>query len=102
MVPPRTLESQRLSGSIPRLPDAVKDAAFAALGAQPGTLTTILKVCLDREGSITAITFIKSSGALLLDNFLATHVMRWRYRPYAVNGRATAICGSKVFNVNLR
>ena len=103
VVSPVVLEAQRISGTIPALPPNVKEEVFqSVLGSRPGTAVTIFKTCLDAEGAIGSNTVLKFSGSPLLDDYLAMHLMRWRYRPYHLNGKPLPICGSKVFNVNLR
>jgi len=102
VVAPTVLESQKISGDIPPLPPNVKEAAFNALGNQPGRLTAIFKVCTGTDGTIASITLIKPSGAAALDEFIRANLKTWRYRPYMIDGKPTPICGTKVFNVNLQ
>jgi len=102
VVPPTVLESQKLSGAIPSLPPNVKEAAFAALGNQPGRLTAIFKVCISEVGAIAQTNLLKPSGAPSLDDFIRSNLRTWRYRPYMINGKPTPICGTKVFIVNLQ
>jgi protein TonB len=102
VVPPTVLETQKLSGDIPSLPPNVKEAAFHALGNQPGRLTAIFKVCIGVSGGISQINLLKPSGAPALDDFIRSNLRTWRYRPYMINGKPTPICGTKVFNVNLQ
>ena len=101
VVPPTVLETQKISGAIPPLPPTVKDAAFSALGNQPGMLTAIFKVCIGGDGNMSQVNLIKSSGAPALDEFIKSNLRTWRYRPYMINGKATPICGTKVFNLRL-
>ena len=101
VVIPAVLDKLHVSGDIPRLPPDVKRAAYQALGNKPGTLALVAKLCVAVEGRVAEVSVLQASGAEPLDEFLATALRSWRYKPLVYRGRAVPYCGAKSLRVTL-
>jgi protein TonB len=91
----KTAEAQRLSGTrdIP-LPPAVAQT----LRAQgQNRAMAMVRLCLSTDGAPTSVTFVRSTGFPEADARIRDEVQAWRYRPYAVNGRAVRVCTAVQF-----
>ena len=94
IVPLAVVEAQRIAGNKAIQPDA-DDAKAIAISGKPAI--AVLKLCLDRSGSPSSITFLKGSGRPNYDAKLEREVKAWRYRPFLVNDVAVAVCSSVTF-----
>jgi hypothetical protein len=101
IVAPTVLDSQRVSGTIAPLPTSVRQAAHVALGRQPGTLATLLKVCVGMDGQVSSAAVLRPSGAPELDAYLHTSILGWRYRPYVQGGKPVPMCAAKMLTIRL-
>ena len=51
------------------------------------------KVCISAEGTIAAVTQLKSTGFPSYDATIQDTIRnKWRYRPFMVNGKAAPVC----------
>ena len=56
------------------------------------------KLCINAGGVVTSVKMLKSTGFSAYDNKIqGTMRGEWRYRPYAVNGRAVPVCTAVTF-----
>ena len=69
----------------PRLPPAMMRAGVA--------LWALLKVCIDRDGTVQDVKVMRSNDASVEASFIAA-IRTWRYTPYRVNGRPVPFCTS--------
>src|SRR5438552_2969837 len=61
-------------------------------------VTASFQVCLDAAGGVTGIKMLGSgSGYIEYDQALSAAMHAWRYRPYIIDGQATAVCGVVTF-----
>jgi hypothetical protein len=85
-------ELKKVSGDEPdlRAPD-IQDSIKAG-GGYVVELKTSLHVCIDATGAVSGLEFTHSSGLAAYDIAAAKAVKTWRYEPYLVGGKATAVC----------
>jgi TonB family protein len=57
----------------------------------------VVKMCLDRQGSVNRASIVKSSEYADYDAKLLSNIRRWRYQPYRAGGVAIAICTHVTF-----
>jgi len=51
------------------------------------------KVCISAEGTIAAVTQLKSTGFPSYDGTIQDTIRnKWRYKPFLVNGQPSAVC----------
>jgi cysteine-rich repeat protein len=94
-VPVKTIESLRVSGEAHILPPPSVQSQMQRGGRD--RVDALFRVCLDATGQVGDVTLRKSTGFADYDARLASGVRGWRYRPYSVDGRAVAVCGSVRF-----
>ncbi|MBL9019716.1 MAG: energy transducer TonB [Myxococcales bacterium] len=94
-VPPAVLESLRLAGTKVIAADARTRADILAGGKT--RVVAALKICLDDAGSVRSSAVMKSSGFPAYDRKLISETRGWVFRPYKVNGKATAVCTAYTF-----
>jgi periplasmic protein TonB len=90
VVPPRALEPQRISGTLAIAPDDATRAAIARDGKT--RVIAMVKLCLGADGTPSSTTPIKSSGYPAYDQRFQDAMRTWRFRPFTVNGKPTAVC----------
>ena len=74
---------------------AIRDAS-SAVGAT--ICGGAFKLCLSAAGQISSVTMIKSTGFPAYDNkILQTMRGEWKYKPFAINGKAVPVCTSVTF-----
>jgi protein TonB len=100
VVPLQAVEAARIAGNadIP-LPPEVKQAVVAEGKRE---VLAMAKLCLDRDGAPTEVSIRKSSGHPAADARIREEMLRWRYRPYRVNGEAVAVCTSILFRYQIQ
>ncbi|HET7505432.1 MAG TPA: protein kinase [Kofleriaceae bacterium] len=90
-VAPTALDANRISGEKDIVPDDLTQAEIGRSGV--ATLIGSYKVCITTDGAISTVTPLKSTGFSAYDaKILNTIRTKWRYRPFMVNGKATAVC----------
>jgi hypothetical protein len=90
-VAPTALDANRVSGEKDIVPDDITQAEIGRAGV--ATLVGSYKVCITTDGSITTVTPLKATGFPAYDTKIQNTIRsKWRYRPFMVNGKATAVC----------
>jgi len=90
-VPAATLDANRIAGERSIAPDQVTMGAIGRSGSD--SLVSSYKVCVTAQGTVSAVTQLKSSGFPGYDEKIQSTIRRdWRYRPFVRNGKATAVC----------
>jgi hypothetical protein len=83
VLPPRVGEKSCLSCALPQLPPAYM---------RFGTVQNILmRICVDADGHVSSTKILSGIGGAADDGVAAT-VARWRFAPYAVQGRPVPFC----------
>jgi hypothetical protein len=91
VVAPAALDANRISGEKSIAPDEPTMDAIARSGENK--LISTFKVCITPEGGIGSVTQLKSTGFPAYDTKIQNTIRKdWRYKPYLVNGKATAVC----------
>lgn len=89
-VPARTLAASRIAGGEVIAPDAVIQSQLARIGARQ--LTGVFELCLDERGAVATVEMRKPTGAIAYDRKLWRALFGWKYRPYVVDGKPSAVC----------
>jgi len=56
------------------------------------------KLCINAGGAVTSVKMLKSTGFPAYDSKIQSKMNgEWKYRPYAVNGRAVPVCTAVTF-----
>jgi serine/threonine protein kinase len=88
---PTALDANRVAGEKDILPDERTQADIHRSGVEK--IVGSYKVCISVEGTIAAVTQLKSTGFPSYDATIQDTIRsKWRYRPYLVNGKATPVC----------
>ena len=96
--PPIAVEQRRIVGDPRIVPSARVKLAIDRLG-----LTRVMvpvKVCLDVDGAVAAVTIVTTSGFPAYDLDLINAVATWRYEPMTVDGQAVKVCSIVQFAYN--
>lgn len=95
-VPPTLLEGSRIAGEKQIIPDDVTKTEIMRSGKDK--VIGSYKLCLNASGAITSVTQLKSTGFPAYDNKILGKMRgEWKYKPYAVNGRAVPVCTAVTF-----
>jgi TonB family protein len=70
-------------------PDSVKQEMVSA---RQSLLTGAFKVCIDLDGSVTAVTPLSPSGHPDFDRLVIERARTWQYRPGLLDGEPTRVC----------
>jgi TonB family protein len=70
-------------------PDSVKQEMVSA---RQSLLTGAFKVCVDLDGSVTAVTALSPSGHPDFDRLVIERAKTWQYRPGLLDGSPTRVC----------
>jgi serine/threonine protein kinase len=90
-VAPMALDANRIAGEKDIIPDDITQAEIGRAGVS--TLVGSYKVCITTDGSIVTVTPLKTTGFAAYDAKIQDTIRsKWRYRPFMVNGKATAVC----------
>lgn len=92
-VPPKLLDSVRISGSKYIVPDDHEKAQMP----EGSRLIGSFKLCLDVTGAISQLRMLKSTGFVGYDAKLAREIAKWRHRPYLLDGKAVPVCTAVTF-----
>ncbi len=85
------LDANRIAGDKDIMPDTTTQTEIARAGVE--RIVGTYKLCVAADGSIGAVTPIKSSGYPMYDVKIQNTIRtRWRYRPFMVNGKPTPVC----------
>ncbi len=99
-VPPAAIKSIRISGETQVHPPATVKTAIMRDGKSKVLAT--YQVCVGTDGSVTSTTALKASGYDGYDAAIVKAMRDWRYRPYEIDGRKTAVCGVVTFIYSLQ
>lgn len=91
----KELEQLRLTGQTQIEPQASERRLMAQCGVS--RVVVSLKVCVDAAGVPAAVELVSPSRLPDYEAQLAEAVRRWRYRPYVVESRPSAVCGPVTF-----
>jgi protein TonB len=95
-VPPTLLEGSRVAGEKMIVPDDVTKTEIQRSGKDK--IIGSFKLCINAGGEVTAVTMLKSTTFPAYDNKIQGKMRgEWRYRPYAVNGKAVPVCTAVTF-----
>jgi len=90
-VAPTALDANRIAGEKDIVPDERTQSDIFRSGVEK--VIGSYKVCISAEGSVSAVSQLKSTGFPTYDaTILDTIRSKWRYRPFIVNGKAAAVC----------
>ncbi len=89
------LQGNRISGDPQIAPDDVTKTEIQRSGKN--RIITSAKLCLSKDGNVSSVSLIKSSGFSAYDDKIRREMNSWRYRPYTVNGTAVPVCTSITF-----
>jgi hypothetical protein len=95
IVAPNVLDANRIAGEEKILPDAKTRAEIAKSGRT--RVIASAKICIDKAGAVTGVSMMKSSGWAAYDDEIRAGMLTWKYRPFMVNGVATAACTAIMF-----
>ncbi|MBA3457804.1 MAG: energy transducer TonB [Deltaproteobacteria bacterium] len=95
-VPPTLLEGSRIAGDKMIVPDDVTKTEIQRSGKDK--IIGSFKLCINASGAVTSVKMLKSSGFPAYDSKIQSKMNgEWKYRPYAVNGRAVPVCTAVTF-----
>ena len=95
-VPPTLLEGSRISGEKMIVPDDVTKTEIQRSGKDK--LIGSFKLCINVGGEVTSVNMLKSTGFGAYDSKIQQKMRgEWKYRPYAVNGKAVPVCTAVTF-----
>jgi serine/threonine protein kinase len=90
-VAPTALDANRIAGEKDILPDERTQSDIFRSGAEK--VVGSYKVCISAEGTIAAVTQLKSTGFPSYDGTIQDTIRnKWRYKPFMVNGKAAPVC----------
>ena len=95
-VPPTLLEGSRIAGEKQIVPDDVTKTEISRSGKDK--IIASYKLCINTGGAVTSVNMLKSSGFPAYDAKIQNKMRsEWKYKPYAVNGRAVPVCTAVTF-----
>ena len=87
------LDANRIGGDKNIVPDDLTQTEVRRRGME--RLIGIYKVCITASGDINSVSQVKSTGFAAYDRKIQTTIRAtWRYRPFLVNGQASAVCSA--------
>jgi serine/threonine-protein kinase len=87
------LDAHRIAGGETIAPDSATMDAIARSGTDK--VVSSYKVCVGPDGNIDTVSPLETSGFPAYDDKIQNTIRRgWRYRPFLVDGKATAICSA--------
>jgi hypothetical protein len=94
-VPPPLLKGLRISGNEQiGAPDVVKTEI---LRDGKNKVVGTFRVCIGKQGEMSALTMIKSTGYPLYDRVLLDGVRTWKYKPYMLGKKPVQVCSMVTF-----
>jgi serine/threonine protein kinase len=90
-VAPTVLDANRTAGDKEVVPDETTQSEIGRSGAD--TIGGTFKICLTEDGSISAVTLLKTTGFPSYDTKIQNTIRKtWRYRPILMSGKPTPVC----------
>jgi TonB family protein len=101
IVSPGLVEGRRIAGD-PQI--AAPESVRRQMGLdREGRAVGTVKMCLDRDGNVSSLRVLRSTGYSQYDELLTSRMRGWRYRPYQLsNGTAVPVCTAVTFVYLLR
>jgi hypothetical protein len=94
-VPPPFFKGLRISGNEQiGAPDVVKTQI---LRDGKNKVVGTFRVCIGKQGEMSSLTMIKSTGYPLYDRELQEGVRTWKYKPYMLGKRPVEVCSMVTF-----
>jgi len=95
-VPPTMLEGSRIAGEKQIIPDDVTKTEIQRSGKDK--VIGSFKLCINAGGEVTSVSMLKSTGFGAYDSRIQGKMRgEWKYKPYAVNGKAVPVCTAVTF-----
>jgi protein TonB len=95
-VPPTLLEGSRIAGEKQIIPDDVTKTEIQRSGKDK--IIGSFKLCINAVGEVTSVNMLKSTTFPAYDQKIQGKMRgEWKYRPYAVNGKAVPVCTAVTF-----
>jgi len=95
-VPPTLLEGSRIAGEKQIIPDDVTKTEIQRSGKDK--IIGSFKLCINAGGEVTSVSMLKSTGFGAYDSRIQGKMRgEWKYKPYAVNGKAVPVCTAVTF-----
>lgn len=89
------MEGKRIAGERFIVPDAETKSLVAQIrGAK---VRGTFRLCLDEAGRVESVLPMKSTGLPAYDRDLLAGMYRWRYSPYAIDGKPVPVCTAVTF-----
>jgi TonB family protein len=95
LVPPNVARALRIAGDDQIHPPPSVRRAMRHEARDRLTATVLM--CAGTDGRVHHLRMLRSSGYEAYDRTLLAAMRAWRYRPYRVEGRASAMCSVTVF-----
>ena len=93
-MPPSDIEALHVAGDRRILPDDTTRDAIDRAGRAQVSGTYKLCVGVGVVGAVTRVTQLTSTGFPAYDTRIQASMLRWRYRPFLVDGAPTAVCSA--------
>jgi len=85
------LDANRISGDKEIVPDNNTQTEIGRSGVEQ--VVGSFKLCVAVDGNVATVTPLRSTGFPAYDaKILSTIRGKWRYKPYLVDGKPTAVC----------
>jgi hypothetical protein len=94
-IAPKQLEQLRAAGETQLAPNGAEQRLMVR--CRVDRVAASFKLCIDNQGAPIWIETLKSSRLEEYDYKLITAITKWRYQPYVVEGKATAVCSAVTF-----
>lgn len=95
VVPIAVLGALRIAGEAQLQPGDADARAMRLAGARE--VRGSFRFCIDARGAVDKVSALRGTGYPDYDARLQAGIRAWRYRPFLVDGQATAACSTVVF-----
>jgi hypothetical protein len=91
IVTPSALDANRIAGEKEIIPDENTQSEIGRAGVEK--IAGSFKLCIAADGNISTVTQLKSTGFPAYDSKIQNTIRgKWRYRPFILDGKPTAVC----------
>jgi serine/threonine protein kinase len=91
IVTPSALDANRIAGEKEIIPDENTQSEIGRAGVEK--VAGSFKLCVAADGNVSTVTQLKSTGFPAYDSKIQNTIRgKWRYRPFIVDGKPTAVC----------
>jgi outer membrane biosynthesis protein TonB len=85
------LDGNRSAGNKEIAPDGATRTEMSRAGVEK--VTGRFKLCVTAEGTIGSVTLMKSTGFPNYDDRIQSTIRnQWRFKPFVISGKSTAVC----------